>query len=184
MAGLCERFAPSVVLAACTHRALPDLPPADTASHRLAASHHAAPLHPPTPTLVLMGSCGQRGNERSAGLARAPGHPLASGGFVDGIPCCQLAAGRIGLELELAGLARRGPHPSAAGRVNGVFFVPNAPIGRDARAPGDPRPGLRRRPRGEIGFAWAAPTLGRLRHAIVFTREALSGRRPSATLPW
>lgn len=91
-------------------------------------------LRPETPTLVLLGSRGRRSewNDRLA----SRGHlaiPLLGKDFVAGIPMIASLLREIGLQLEDLDLPGAPLTRKLMGGFNGVFFVPNARLGRDAQ---------------------------------------------------
>jgi hypothetical protein len=178
-AALQERFASSAVLVRL-YGTVPfgSLPDAERRfASGLAAAQGIDQLDPQTPVLVLLGTRGRRPewNDRTA----SRGHlaiPLAGAGFVDRIPMLASLLREIGLDLDWLDSPGEALTRRLLGGFNGVFFVPNARVGRDGQ-------GRQVIPAQEFvsahdvksvfGMGGAYPWGGFVT-AIVFTSEALS----------
>lgn len=100
----------------------------------LGRSRGVAALHRDTPVLVLFGSRGRHKDWNDRYNSR--GHlaiPLWNENFVDQIPMLASLLREIGLDLSWLDSPGDALTRRLVGGFNGVFYVPNARVGRDAK---------------------------------------------------
>ena len=175
---LSERFHSSVMVRLYSTVPFGELPAKERVFAKdLAASADVMALRPQTPVLVLFGTRGRRPewNDRQS----SQGHlaiPLCNAAFVDEIPMLASLLREIGLDLHWLDSPGETLTRRLVGGFNGVFYVPNARVGRDGRG----RPVIPNQDfvssfdvKTVFGMGGAYP-YGSFVSAIVFTTESLS----------